>query len=255
MCTVSWRYDPHGYELFFNRDELKSRALAAPPRRLSHPSGMAFLAPVDPQAGGSWLLVNAHGLTLGIVNHYPSPSAEPDAAIRRSRGQLLFDLADAASTAEAQQRLGNTDLSPYAPFHLLAVQPAQATLSTWDGHAQRHLGTGSVCQPVTGSSFATEQVIAARQTTHARLFRDQGDPAAAPTRCHLDFLRQHCAADGAASVLMERPDARTVSFSRIRVTETAATFAYAPRNHAHPVFCPEVVSTLPLRVPVPAGAR
>ena len=58
------------YHLFFNCDELRTRGPALPPR-MHEARGLRFLAPIDTDAGGSWLGVNELGLSIGLVNYYP----------------------------------------------------------------------------------------------------------------------------------------------------------------------------------------
>ncbi len=72
MCTVSWRAARDGYDLFFNRDELHTRAPELPPA-LSERDGVRFLAPRDGDHGGTWLAVNEHGLTVCLLNDYANP--------------------------------------------------------------------------------------------------------------------------------------------------------------------------------------
>ena len=73
MCTVSWLYHPGGYQLFCNRDEKHHRLPALPPLSCVH-RGMQYVAPVDGDAGGTWLAVNEAGLTLCLLNgNTPAP--------------------------------------------------------------------------------------------------------------------------------------------------------------------------------------
>ncbi|MDT8321298.1 MAG: NRDE family protein [Xanthomonadales bacterium] len=84
MCTLSWKPQAGGYVLRFNRDERRERSPAAPPAALQR-GGMRFLAPRDGAAGGSWLLVNAAGLSIGLLNHYAA-QATTTAGGQLSRG-------------------------------------------------------------------------------------------------------------------------------------------------------------------------
>ena len=88
MCTaVVWPV-LDGYVFAFNRDELLSRPPALPP----HQRGV-FLAPIDPEGGGTWLATNVFGLTLAALNVYEAATCEPEPPVR-SRGLLVTDLAD-----------------------------------------------------------------------------------------------------------------------------------------------------------------
>ena len=99
MCTLSWVYHSKGYRLLFTRDEGRGRSPALPPEIRSadpieareHSYGTAeemdsarshigspatqnrdlkYLAPRDPDGGGTWILVNAAGVTICLLNHY-----------------------------------------------------------------------------------------------------------------------------------------------------------------------------------------
>lgn len=69
MCTITWLTRDNGYELFFNRDELRSRQRAAPPQ-LHQDSKIRYLAPIDSDAGGTWISANQFGLSLCLLNNY-----------------------------------------------------------------------------------------------------------------------------------------------------------------------------------------
>ena len=69
MCTVTWVHSQAGYELFFNRDERTGRGPESPACE-AETNGVRWLAPRDSDAGGTWLAVNEHGLTLGLLNGY-----------------------------------------------------------------------------------------------------------------------------------------------------------------------------------------
>ena len=131
MCTaVVWPL-PDGYLFAFNRDEVVWRTNAIPPA----PRGL-FLAPIDPEGGGTWLATNAFGLTLAALNVYEEAAREPQEPIR-SRGLLVTDLADAADLRMLATRVQNhPHLRHTRPFHLLAVASDHAVLEAhWDGLA------------------------------------------------------------------------------------------------------------------------
>ncbi|MGF1449783.1 MAG: NRDE family protein [Opitutales bacterium] len=254
MCTATWWHQPGGYTLFFNRDELKRRAQAQPPQRFEA-HGVAFLAPTDPDGGGTWLAVNAHGLTLALVNHYPTvETAEPDTE-PRSRGLLVRDLAHLGhtlDTADQLARSGHAGLRRYAPFHLLALGPDQPTVqATWDGRELTRRHGRAVAQPLTGSSFDSQRIVTCRQTAFADSFGDAEATLMDDNR-HRRFHRQHDAAQGAASVLMERPDARTVSYAEVEVTPREVILHYADRRDRAPAFDPASVHRLSRVVAVTA---
>lgn len=220
MCTVTWAGTDHGYVVWFNRDEQRTRPPAEPPRRQLL-RGVACLAPVDPVGGGTWLSVNEYGLTLGLLNYYAAglitPSTHP-----RSRGLLVRDLADASTPDEVWVRLAGSEWERYPPFLLVCFDAmGQAGMAQWDGHqlARRGLDAPGL---LTTSSFRCAEVEARRRECYLAL---------APT---VDDLRDfHAGRDprgDAYSIWMSRPDAHTVSRSGVAVTENGVTFSYAPRG-------------------------
>ena len=76
MCTVSWRFELTAeqpaprFELFFNRDESRRRGPAHPPQIMEPVGESKLLAPIDSDAGGTWLAANEHGLVLALLNLY-----------------------------------------------------------------------------------------------------------------------------------------------------------------------------------------
>src|SRR5215831_17108423 len=81
-----------------NREEFYARG-GEPPQLLDGP--VQAVAGVDPQGGGTWLGVNAHGVLVAVTNRARSqPPPRP-----RSRGLLVRDLlTSCASAREATDR-------------------------------------------------------------------------------------------------------------------------------------------------------
>ncbi len=68
MCTVSWLHDEiGGYQILCNRDEKYTRGRASAPR-IETRNGMRYLAPIDSDSGGTWILTNELGITLCLLN-------------------------------------------------------------------------------------------------------------------------------------------------------------------------------------------
>jgi hypothetical protein len=109
MCTVTWVHDDEGYRLFCNRDELNTRTLAEPPKVFER-DGVRFLAPRDPDFGGTWISVNEAGLTVCLLNganigggvsaHRNSPA---------SRGTLVMECAGCLSQDEVARGIEDLD--------------------------------------------------------------------------------------------------------------------------------------------------
>ena len=223
MCTASWLIRPEGFELFFNRDESRRRAVARPPERLEL-EGVCVLAPVDADAGGTWIGVNEFGLALGLLN---APSErEPDArtapAGARSRGLLVRELLAARDARAALARLARATLAQYRGFTLALFEPGREPfVRAWDG---RELAAREARVPLSSSSLDRERAQAERDGTLTRLLGGR-----APRRELLErFQASHEPERGPWSPCMHRADAATVSASQVRVDARAVALRQAP---------------------------
>ena len=213
MCTVSWLHRPRGYDLFCNRDEKRTRAVAAPPR-VSEAGGVRWIAPSDPDGSGTWIAVNDDGLAVCLLNGRAGTFGV------RSRGLLIPDLIWARCVDDAAFLLGRTDLSVYAPFTLLLIEPdAPPQVANWDGACLAW--QPEPLSPITSSSVDADRARGERLREFARF--DVSTPAALRR-----FHASHGAAPGPFSTCMHRDDAETVSFSWISVTRNEVRFEYIP---------------------------
>lgn len=224
MCTVSWTATGGGYELFFNRDELKSRAQEERPE-LQRRDGVAYLAPRDGERGGTWLVANEFGVTIGILNDYACPW-RPAAGPRYSRGHIVQACAAAGTYAEVLRVLQSQPLERVAAFHVFVISPHEGPrVIHWQGLQLVTRETPAPVPPLTSSSFATEEVIGMRRERFSFFVRN---PRAAEPAELLAYHRQHARAAGAHSVLMCRPDASTRSICHVRVSGERVELAYQP---------------------------
>jgi len=121
-----------------NRDERLDRPSEPPALRPVGP--IPVVAPLDVQAGGTWLGLNAAGLFAGITNRFGAP---PDPALP-SRGQLVFEALEQTTPAAAARRLADRDPAGLNRFHLLLADRTDAWCVFHDGlslHAET-LGPG-----------------------------------------------------------------------------------------------------------------
>mgnify|MGYP001627922162 CR=1 FL=1 len=233
MCTLTWWSDQSGdCEVFFNRDESKTREPALPPC-LHTDKGIAWLAPIDPRGGGTWLLVNQFGIIVCLLNWYDrdeEPIA-PEGGFR-SRGKLVTSLADIDSPAGFASRIREIDARDYPPFRLIGVFPGQrgkrADVLAWEWCATGRLKAIEPIMPLCSSSFRTRAVIEGRERmlrdwasegngiTPEKLWRfHHGEPVSGPAT-----------APSSWSVRMNRPDAQTWSISRVSVGREEIRFLY-----------------------------
>lgn len=220
MCTVSWLTAGDRFHLLFNRDERHTRAPGLPPALL-HAGGVAYLAPVDPDSGGTWFAASELGLLLCLLNR--SVDGRPTAAGRRSRGSLIPELIAAPSLAEVARGLESLELADCSPFRLLANLPGGAALgAVWDGEslAMQPITTASglLCSSSRGDRAATR----VRSELWASRAPERASSGVAELR---RFHRSHLPERSAVSVCMHRDDAATVSL--LEATRTGDGFELA----------------------------
>jgi hypothetical protein len=217
MCTLTWRAAPEtggSYDLFFNRDERHTRAAEHAPGEQRTVEGVRYVAPVDGDHGGTWLVLNEHGVTVCLLNYYPRGVVETGV---ESRGRLPLRCAGCARVDDVVRELRAVELGRYAPFHLVAVDAGGASVwLKWDGRALHEAGAPEF---LTSSSFEPERVQAARAARWAAWTERTPEGLAV-------FQRQYDPAAGAESVLMRRVDACTRSVCAVRVREGVRELNY-----------------------------
>ena len=213
MCTCSWKINDNGYELFFNRDEQKTRAEALPPQQFTE-HGTTFLMPLDPVGKGSWIASNEHGLSVCLLNYYQGIT--PNGPLM-SRGLLVKQLASAKDFEEVKRIINTLDLSCMASFSLLIFE---AGLSKnfgsvkglqWDGSL---LKSFSPQNPMISSSVDFENVKAKRLE------------AFSTAKSLFEFHCSHNKESGHLSTCMHREDAKTVSLTYISISPELKTMTY-----------------------------
>ena len=140
MCTVSFiPLSDSSYLLGSNRDELKKRSAAKPPFIQENGN---WLAPIDTEAGGTWIGTNKHGLTCSLINNYQGKNPllvdRPGAL---SRGLLIPKIMHFKSTREIATIWDSIDLKLYNPFELIAasLHPLKVERWSWDGINFHHI--------------------------------------------------------------------------------------------------------------------
>lgn len=232
MCTVTWLREGEGYRLFFNRDERKSRAEALPPRT-AESGGVRWIAPLDPDGGGTWLATSERGLTIGVLNGNRAADEDP-ARAWRSRGELAPALIGSADPAAVAAVLRSMDLREFRSFRLLALAPgAGAIVAEWDGKALAVDPHAEGRVPLVSSSFDESAVGAARRAEFARVVG--ADRTIERLRA---YHRSTHGGPGPYSVAMERPEAATRSFTEVHVDPAGVSHSYRagrPDRAAEPV--------------------
>ncbi len=122
MCTITIFRKQDGYLLTMNRDERRDREEEIPPQMQTTDPGL--MMPKDPVGGGTWIGVNAHGVSACLLNGYHE--ADYDAKSREknweSRGLIIPKILEAPLAKEAVGMIGQQlDLTRYRSFTLFVV--------------------------------------------------------------------------------------------------------------------------------------
>jgi hypothetical protein len=196
------------------------------------PDGTAFLMPVDPQGQGSWIAVNEYGLSLCLLNYYQGNNPR-DSLI--SRGLLIKRFAAAVSSDALLSRFQLTSFAPFAPFTLVVFDSALSEHSgkihvmQWDGD---NLTEQPAVLPLVSSAVRASEVTQYRRSLfadsakHATGAESTGVKSNAAERSRLTFHRSYHPQKSYLSPCMSRSDARTVSFTHIRVTTEEVSIRY-----------------------------
>lgn len=222
MCTVTWFYAQDEYHLMSNRDELHTRLPAYPPT--IHKQGrVQFIAPIDADAGGTWIGVNQFGITLCLLNRYHDPVIQRQDPYT-SRGLLVMEQLECSSLSSLREHIARLDLTQFKPFTLLALAlESSPLLLEWTGKRLLIDEDASSSLPLVSSSCDQKGVMAFRQQQFQQLLAKSGKIE------HHMLKAFHCShppEPSAYSTCMHRSDAATVSFSAVRVTAEGISFFY-----------------------------
>ncbi len=233
MCTVSWIRGVDGFELFCNRDEQRTRSEALPPkvRSADDPAGSGStrrtLYPLDPDGGGTWISANDAGLALCLLNNYQA--ADPRVDRPTSRGELVRGLASAPGAAAVRAELERIDPGHFRGFQLLVLEPGggadESFVAFWDGRRLDFVLLEEASIPLISSGFDLPRVERARREAFERRVAEAGE---LDTALLSDYHGSCEPEPGPLAVLMERPDARTVSHTRVSVTSDEVWMHYMP---------------------------
>jgi len=226
MCTLTWFRHEGGYELFFNRDELSTRASALG-LRSGRCNGLAYVAPIDGEAGGTWLGVNSRGVTVALLNRTFAPVGEaPGGAsgvLWRSRGRLALDVLGARSIDSIVEGVRASELGRTRPFTLVALEPERRPLRcAWDGEGLDVEQLDDEALPITSAPVPAARV--ARSAAFDAL-RATGLGPGVLERYHASHVPER----GPLSVCLHGEHSSSRSLGHVRVTAGRATLRYRDR--------------------------
>jgi hypothetical protein len=218
MCTVSVIATPGGFRLACNRDELRTRPVALPPRVVRFSERFAAL-PIDPSGGGTWLAATDAGLAFALLN-VNSPSARYTGPT--SRGLLIPALLGCENLEDATSRALKLDQKRFSPCRLVVADAQGCAVVHWDG-LRRELELRPLATPMLFTSSGLGDAVILRP--RLELFKQMLAPCGTVTA--QDAFHRHRWPDRPQlSVDMARADARTVSYSVIEVGPQRIQLAY-----------------------------
>ncbi|EQA35022.1 NRDE domain protein [Leptospira inadai serovar Lyme str. 10] len=225
MCTALIYRDPTRklYGLGFNRDESVKRKPSLSPVLLESPSAKA-IAPIDGDAGGTWIGISQDGEIICLLNYY-------EAALKllrnpTSRGLLVRSILLKERIPESYSV---SELEQYYPFKLFRIRRDETDIFIWDGQTYENEKDKGI-YTVFGSSFTQGPKA---QVVRRDIFEKHFLPSALPDGMDFvslakNFLSSHLPEKGALSPCMHRRDATTVSRTIFVVENEQVNSFYKP---------------------------
>ena len=202
-----------GFRLVINRDELRTRPIASRPSVVALINGRAAAWPVDPAGGGTWVGAGAHGLAMATMNVNPTPKpALPPSGEMISRGTLIPMMLDAESARSAIARLASVDTGRMPPFRVIAADARDIIEASWD---REELSV--TMRPLQACCFVSSGLGDVRAQPRLALFDAYLGERGVSTQAQDAFHAHQWSDRPEISVRMDRPDARTVSTTSVRV--------------------------------------
>lgn len=133
MCTVTVRLEARSLRVTMNRDERIDRAPEIPPS--IHPSsggGPSWIAPIDGQAGGTWIGANDDGVVACLLNAYlPGDPISPPPAGAPSRGVIIPAILSRPEPEAWTWLREQFDPSPYPSFLIVVAGGGRGEVVRW----------------------------------------------------------------------------------------------------------------------------
>ena len=224
MCTVTIIPRRKGYRLGMNRDEKLTRPAGRPPQRTME-IGRAFIAPSEP-GGGTWIGLNDHGVCLALINWYSVNRCVTGGSV--SRGEIIPAARHAGDAETVDATLASLPLLRINPFRLIGVFPGGHKIIEWRWDLKRLtcLKHSWRAQQWISSGFdeARAQRVRSKNFVAARKQKTSGS---------LEWLRRlhrsHSPSPGPFSTCMHRPDAATVSYTEVSVSQHEGALRYCAK--------------------------
>jgi hypothetical protein len=221
MCTVTFIARQKGYCLGMNRDEKLTRPTGLAPK-VKKVNGRAAISPSEP-GGGTWIVVNDHGVTLALINWYSITARVGSNAV--SRGEVVNSLSVAISPDFADAALRELPLNRINPFRLIGVFPATGEIVEWRWNLKQLVRKNLPWKSQQWISSGFDEPAA--QRVRGKTFQGAGQLHSVGS---LGWLRRlhssHSPKAGPFSTCMHRADAATVSYTEVTVSLSHASMRY-----------------------------
>lgn len=229
MCTMTFWPQPDGYRIGMNRDEQRSRILAAPPSRHPNPTGW-HLHPAEP-AGGTWISVNDFGVSFGLINWYSLPHSSTGP--RQSRGRIVASLAASRIPEDVEAFVRPDALFSTPPFRLVGWFPNSRRILEWRWNGGAIESVNHDWKP--GQWISSGRDEPGAQRIRSSVFQAHQNLVNAGSASWMRRLHaSHEPEEGAHSICMHRTDAVTVSYTEIVVTSSRCHMRYHPGSPCAP---------------------
>ena len=225
MCTVS--VIPIGrarLRVGFSRDELRTRPAGLPPRAQTF-GGRRAILPLDGSGGGTWLAVNDAGLILFLLNYNPQP-ADVLPPGPRSRGRIIPSLLHHESAQSAADAAGELHTTDYGPFRVVMFDPTSYRQLVWDGQRLLQISLPFQREAMLFTSSGLGDALV--QRPRCELFDEMITPGGRTAGRQDEFHAHRWPDRPQLSVCMDRPEARTVSYTTVEISPVRAAMTYFP---------------------------
>lgn len=215
MCTVTIIRTVTGLRLLSARDEQHTRPRSVPPT-LIEAGGVRAIAPIDPQGGGTWIGVSAHGWVVTLLNRNPPDRSRP-APGSPSRGKLVLAALSADTEIQIMRAIDQAVAAGTSYFRLIATDGARLIDSAHDGResSTRASSLGETPVMFSSSGLGDELVEHARRTLFERWFAHASPNLWPDLQDALHAHGWHGARSQSFNML--RTDAGTVSLTDARI--------------------------------------
>ncbi len=176
MCTLTVLRDSNRILMTMNRDEMRTRAPEIPPQVFEPENDpIAWMAPLDGKASGTWVGVNEYGLAACLLNQYPededAPPPQPKEGAPSRGGIIPKVLAKCRTVHEAADWLEKQfNPKPYAGFRLILVGPDGGIQFTWNDEEKIYIKKSieNIWFMISSSSWNQGEVLPWRQEAYEK---------------------------------------------------------------------------------------